>query len=139
MTLGPASPTSVCSAKPPTEKMESLHPAWQDTERLRALTANLTQKLDEIVWAVSPRHDTLESLLSYLTDLAEEFLGPLAFAPGFTFRSRLPPWTLPSGLRHNVFLATKEALNNIVKHAQATEVHLRLVHPAGRFSTDDRR
>ena len=39
---------------------------------------------------------------------------------------QLPNWTLESGLRHNVFLATKEALNNIVKHAKATEAHLRL-------------
>jgi signal transduction histidine kinase len=33
---------------------------------------------------------------------------------------------LPSELRHNVFLAAKSALNNVVKHARATEVHLRL-------------
>jgi signal transduction histidine kinase len=33
---------------------------------------------------------------------------------------------LPSDLRHSVFLAAKEALNNVIKHAQATEIRLRL-------------
>ena len=40
---------------------------------------------------------------------------------------------LPSELRHNVFLAAKEALNNVIKHAQATEVHLRLEPQAAAF------
>jgi signal transduction histidine kinase len=114
-------------------KMESNHAAWKDTERLRSLAVTLTQKLDEIVWAVSPRHDTLESLLSYLTDLAEEFLGSAGIRARIHVPIQLPPWTLASGLRHNVFLATKEALNNVVKHAQATEVRLQLVIRADAF------
>lgn len=108
-------------------KIENTHPAWPDTERLRAVAVNLTQKLDEIVWAVSPRHDTLESLVSYLTDLAEEFLGSAGIRARIHIPSELPGWPLPAGSRHNLFLATKEALNNVVKHSQATEVHLRLV------------
>ena len=108
------------------QKIETHHPAWKDTERLRAVAVNLTQKLDEIVWAVSPRHDTFESLVSYLTDLTEEFLGSAGIRARIQIPAELPAWALPAGLRHNVFLAAKEALNNVVKHAQATEVHLRL-------------
>jgi signal transduction histidine kinase len=40
--------------------------------------------------------------------------------------SQLPDVTLPPDVRHNVFLAFKESVNNVVKHAQATEVHARL-------------
>ena len=108
------------------DKMDSNQAARKDTERLRGLTVNLTQKLDEIVWAVSPRHDTFESLLSYLTDLAEQFLGSAGIRVRIHVPIQLPGWTLESGLRHNVFLTTKEVLNNIVKHAKATEAHLRL-------------
>lgn len=114
-------------------KIENSHPAWTDTERLRAVAVKLTQKLDEIVWAVSPRHDTLESLVSYLTDLAEEFLGSAGIRARIHVPPELPAWMLPAGLRHNVFLAAKEALNNIVKHAQATEVHLKLVTLSAAF------
>ncbi len=115
------------------EKMGRTDAAWEDTNRLRTLTANLTQKLDEIVWAISPRHDTVESLFSYLTDHAEEFLGAAGVRTRIYFPIQLPNWALSPELRHDVFLATKESLNNIVKHAQASEVHLRLVILPGAF------
>ena len=37
-----------------------------------------------------------------------------------------PPREVPANVRHNLFLAVKEALQNIVKHAHATEVWLRI-------------
>ena len=107
-------------------KLQSSNPAWPDTERLRTVAVLLTQKLDEIVWAVSPQHDTLESLLSYLTDFAEEFLQAAGIRARIHIPVRLPDWSLPSSLRHNVFLSAKEALNNAVKHAGATEIHLQV-------------
>lgn len=100
-------------------------PAREDTDRLRTLSVGLTQKLDEIVWAVSPQHDTLESLLGYLTDFAEDFLEAAGIRARIHIPMQLPDWALSSSLRHNVFLSAKEALNNAVKHARATEVRLR--------------
>jgi signal transduction histidine kinase len=38
----------------------------------------------------------------------------------------LPAARVDAELRYNLFLALKEALNNVVKHAKATEVWLRL-------------
>ena len=46
----------------------------------------------------------------------------------------LPPLPLSADVRHNLFLAVKEALNNIVKHAQAREVRLRLIQEHGRLT-----
>jgi signal transduction histidine kinase len=107
-------------------KLQNSNPAWPDTERLRTVAVLLTQKLDEIVWAVSPQHDTLESLLSYLTDFAEEFLQAAGIRARIHIPVRLPDWPLSSSLRHNVFLSAKEALNNAVKHAAASEIHLQV-------------
>jgi signal transduction histidine kinase len=36
-------------------------------------------------------------------------------------------------VRHNVFLAFKEAVNNVVKHAQATEARVKLQLEADKF------
>ena len=40
--------------------------------------------------------------------------------------AQLPGAPVPPELRHNVFLAAKEAINNVVKHSQATSAWLRL-------------
>jgi signal transduction histidine kinase len=82
--------------------------------------------MDEIVWAVSPRHDTLDSLVTYLGRFAQQFLSAAALRCRLDVPMRLPAWSLSAEVRHNLFLAFKEALHNIVKHARATEVRISL-------------
>ena len=47
--------------------------------------------------------------------------------------SHLPATAIPPEVRHNVFLAFKESVNNVVKHAQATEAWIRLRLSPGGF------
>jgi ligand-binding sensor domain-containing protein/signal transduction histidine kinase len=85
-----------------------------------------TRALDEIVWTVNPSNDTLDGLITYLCKYAQDYLA----VAGLRYRLEAPP-QLPSTpitpeVRHNVFLASKEAITNVVRHAQATAVSLRL-------------
>ncbi|MFM2082713.1 MAG: hypothetical protein RL380_1404 [Verrucomicrobiota bacterium] len=94
----------------------------------------LTRAMDEIVWAVDPQNDTLDSLMSYLAKFAQEYLTVSKVRCRLDLPDELPPWPLRAEVRHNLFLAFKESLNNIVKHAGATEVWLRLVVSGEQFS-----
>ncbi len=85
-----------------------------------------TRKLDEIVWTLKPANDTLEHLVGYLCQFAEEYLKLANLRFRLDAQDTLPQCTLTSGQRHNLFLAAKEALHNVVKHAKATEVWLRI-------------
>jgi signal transduction histidine kinase len=91
------------------------------------MARELTRNMDEIVWAVDPQNDTLDSLVSYVSKFAQEYLSVANIRCRFDVPSELPPYVLPAEVRHNLFLAIKEALHNIVKHAQASEVNMRLV------------
>jgi signal transduction histidine kinase/ligand-binding sensor domain-containing protein len=82
----------------------------------------LTRSMDEIVWAVNPQHDTLDSLASYLGNFAQEYLMSLNLRCRLDLPLHLPPWPITAETRHNIFLAFKETLHNIVKHAGASEV-----------------
>jgi signal transduction histidine kinase/ligand-binding sensor domain-containing protein len=86
----------------------------------------LTRAMDEIVWAVNPRHDTLESLASYLEKFAQDLLATAGIRCRLDLPLQFPEWRLTSEVRHNLFLAFKEALHNVVKHSAASEVHIRL-------------
>ena len=86
----------------------------------------LTRSMDEIVWAVNPRHDTLESLATYLESFAQDWLAGVGIRCRLDLPLQFPEWHLTSELRHNVFLAFKEALHNSVKHSGASEVLIRL-------------
>jgi signal transduction histidine kinase len=92
----------------------------------------LTQAMAETVWAVNPHHDTLDSLVNYLQKFAQDFLEHADIRCRLDVPFQLPAWALSAETRHSLFLAFKETLNNIVKHAGASEVHICLtLEPAG--------
>jgi signal transduction histidine kinase len=105
----------------------------QHAQQICATARETTRALDEIVWAVNPANDTLEGLVNYACKYAQDYFA----LAGVSYRAELPAGLAPVPIlpevRHNVFLAFKEAVNNVVKHAQATEAHVKLQLEPGKF------
>jgi signal transduction histidine kinase/streptogramin lyase len=94
--------------------------------RIGDVARRMTRTMDEIVWAVDPKHDSLSGLIEYAMAYTEEFLQMAGIHCRMDLPAELPSLNVDAELRYNLFLALKEVLNNIVKHARATEVWLRL-------------
>jgi ligand-binding sensor domain-containing protein/signal transduction histidine kinase len=90
-----------------------------------------THALDEIVWTVNPSNDTLDGLLNYVCKYAQDYFALAGLRYRLEAPSELPNTPISPELRHNVFLVAKEAINNVVKHAQATEAVVRLALEPG--------
>lgn len=82
--------------------------------------------IDEIVWVVNSRRDTLRDFVTYVCKYAQLFLRSTEIRCRFDVEPDLPstPFDLP--IRRNLLLAVKEALNNAAKHSEATELFLRI-------------
>jgi len=102
--------------------------------QISGMARELTRGMDEIVWAVDPKNDTLDSLVDYFCKFAQDYLSLAGIRCRLDLPAQMPPWTLRAEVRHNLFLAFKEVLNNIIKHAGATEVSLNLVLGANEFT-----
>ena len=87
---------------------------------------SLTRSLDGIVWAVNPANDTLEQFVAHLCTFAPGFLQSAGVRCRLDVPDELPALPLPAAVRHHLHMSVKELLHNIAKHAQATEVWLRL-------------
>lgn len=98
-----------------------------------ALAGELVQALDAIVWAVNPRHDTLESLARYLVRFSGDFCAPFGVRLRLDVPPHLPDAVLGSEVRHSLFLAVKEALHNALRHAGASEIRLHISVVDGRL------
>ena len=99
-----------------------------------SLTARATTRsLDEIVWALNSSNDTLESLASYACKYAQDYFALAGVSYRAELPTQLPPAVILPEVRHNVFLAFKEAVNNVVKHAHATEARVKLRLEPGKF------
>lgn len=99
----------------------------QPSGHLPQLTTTARQAitdLDEIVWAVNPRHDNLASLFEYLGQQAVDLLRAAGLRCRVEFPADGPARHLPADFRHHLFLIVREALNNAVKYAGAGEVRL---------------
>ncbi len=107
-------------------ELEDPHQAAEDLDQIYLTARTLTRALDEIVWAVSPQHDTLDSLVTYLGKFAQDFLSAANIRCRLNVPMQLPACSLTAEVRHNLFLAFKEGLHNVVKHAAATEVRISL-------------
>ena len=114
-------------------ELENPAQAAAQLDRIYDTSRELTRSMDEIVWAVNPQHDTLDSLASYLGNFAQEYLGSLDLRCRLDVPLQLPHWPITAEMRHNVFLAFKEALHNIVKHSGASEVSVALATARGGF------
>lgn len=103
-------------------------------EQICKTARTTSDALDEIVWAANPSNDTLEGLVNYACKYAQEYLALADLRYRLDVPTDLPATNIPPDLRHNVFLAFKESVNNVVKHARATEAKIRLRLEANKFT-----
>ncbi len=103
-------------------------------EQVRDKAREMVTTLDEIVWAMNPRHDSLASLVSYFCLYADRFLGLANISWRLEGPTGPPDFVVDSRHRHQLFLAFKEALTNVVRHSGATEVRLSIQVEGGKVS-----
>ena len=94
------------------------------------MVRQVVKSVDEIIWAINPRNDTLQYLVDYLSQFVVEFLHTAGIRCRVELPERLPERTVSPEVRHNLFLAVKETLNNVARHAQASEVRLHITASA---------
>jgi signal transduction histidine kinase len=118
----------------PAEELQDQITSISDASR------EVLHSLDEIVWAVNPQNDTLEHLASYIGQYALDYFQMTRIECKLDIPGQLPAHPLSSQTRHHLFLATHEALTNILKHSGATHARVSMVYSSETFEicvTDD--
>ena len=103
----------------------------QPNEEISNTAQGVIDGMQEIIWSINPKNDTLQSLVAFIRSYGREFVS----AGGINFvvdtPEELAATPLRTDVRRNVFLAVKEALNNAVKYSAATEIRIRLEVQSG--------
>jgi signal transduction histidine kinase len=98
----------------------------QHLDHLAEASRRAVQQLSDVVWGIDARNDATGPLLERLRDHAHETLSVAGLDIDFAADPALADLALPLLVRQNLYLIYKEALHNAVKHAQATQVTVRL-------------
>jgi len=86
----------------------------------------------DIVWFLNPDFDTLADMVGRMREFARTLLAGVDCE--FVAPSDLSAQRLPLEFRRNAFFSFKEILHNIVKHAEARRVSIRVEVAGRRFS-----
>ncbi len=94
--------------------------------KVSQMTRDLVSALYETVWAVNPENDNFDALANYLCQMSNQYCLQAGLRCRLESPEAPPDNVLTSQVRHNLIMAVKEAIHNVVKHARATEVRLRI-------------
>lgn len=98
--------------------------AREEVGHLTEVIGEALGSLDEVVWMVNPKNDRLGRLCQHLVNYATSYLDPLGIRCRIESPRMWPDQPASAQLRHQISLAFKEALQNVVKHSGASEVKL---------------
>ena len=87
-------------------------------------SSEMTTKMNEIVWSLNANNDNVQSLVAYVRKFCADFLDEAGIQMVFNESIVDPERELKGLIRQSVYHSVKEAVNNIVKHAEASKVEL---------------
>jgi len=105
-----------------------------EKERLRKIpqiARSTAESMRDIVWFVNPSNDSLDKLLSKMRETANTMLDGLDIV--FNFEINKSSFKNDLNFRRNLFLLFKETLQNIARHAQATQVTIKIFYEDHQF------
>ncbi len=95
-------------------------------ERISEEAREVLQAMDEILWAINPRRDTLQEFATFVCGHTQAFLKPTSIQCVLDVEPAMSAVAFDLPFRRSLLLAVKEALNNAVKHSEATELLLQI-------------
>ncbi|MEO6166382.1 MAG: two-component regulator propeller domain-containing protein [Chitinophagales bacterium] len=93
-------------------------------EKIGENSRNMIETMSDIVWSVNPENDSVEQLTARMQALASDVLSMQDIRLKFYADEKLKKIKLNMEQRKNVFMVFKEALYNIVKYAECTQVEI---------------
>lgn len=90
-------------------------------------STELVESMSEIIWVMKDENNSWEELLLFIKKYAEEYCGNNNLSVHFDYPETLIQSEVSGEKRRNILLSIKEVLHNIVKHANATDVTLKVI------------
>jgi signal transduction histidine kinase len=97
-----------------------------EIDRISHSADEVLNKMNAIIWSMNSGNDTLDNLVSYVRSYSLEYFDNTAVDCKVSTPPDIPDIQISGDKRRNMFLCVKESLNNILKHAKATQVTIRI-------------
>ncbi len=100
--------------------------ALSSTDDPAAQARQTLHEVNDLIWSVHPENDTVDALADFVANFAGRYLGGAGIALELDLPDHIPPRLISGALRHELVAMFKEVLRNVIQHAHATQVMVRL-------------
>ncbi|HUR66712.1 MAG TPA: 7TM diverse intracellular signaling domain-containing protein [Chitinophagaceae bacterium] len=97
-----------------------------EIEKISRSADDVLNKMNAIIWSMNSSNDTLDNLISYIRAWSLEYFENTPVVCKVKTPEQIPERELTGEKRRNIFLSVKETLNNVLKHAAASEVNIEI-------------
>lgn len=106
---------------------ESLQKKQLKIDKIANLSRNAIVSMRDILWAIDARNDLTNNFVEHIRNHAEELLLPQNINIHFEIKIEASQKQLDGNIRHQLYFIFKEAINNITKHSNATDVYIKFI------------
>ncbi len=105
--------------------------AKEQLDKIAVSSRELVDNLQDIIWVLNPKNDTLENLSSYIREYGLKYFEALTVQITFNYPEHFSAVKLSEEQRRNIFLTVKESFNNIAKHAYCNHITVTIAETTG--------
>lgn len=95
-------------------------------QKMGEVSRSAMTKMSDVIWSIDARKDKMAELVIRMEEYADALLLPLGIKYQIHLDKTDLKQTVPVEVRQDLYLIYKEAINNIVRHAQASHVDITL-------------
>jgi signal transduction histidine kinase len=99
---------------------------YPEINRISFSSSEMVDKMNEIIWTLNIGNDNVQSLVAYIRKFATNFLDDAQLMLSFEAENLPLEKEIDGSVRRNIYLCVKEAMNNIVKHAKAHKINVKI-------------
>lgn len=96
----------------------------QNNLKIAAQADELVDKMNDIIWAMNEKNDTLDNLVFYTKAWVSDYVQQHHLQPNITVPPGIDPIIIRGEKRQHIFMCIKESIHNIIKHAEAKNIWL---------------
>lgn len=116
--------------------LESNEKASENIQTLSKTARNISENMRDLVWTLDPENNTLDNLVAKMHEYCSDYFEDLSIRTNYNITDPVPAYILSKDVQRNLFLAFKEALNNVVKHAGASWITINMKIDNYRFMVE---
>lgn len=95
------------------------------SQKISGTASEAAQKMNTLIWALNTENDSVANLCEYTRQYSIAFFEGTTIDIHFEEKLSQPNSNIYGTARKNIFLCIKESLHNVLKHANASAVHIR--------------